>query len=63
MIYEYKIESIIEDLSEKGLPEHLVPEIETMLINFNGEAEKWEKKYKELSVKHSWCGSSEDMGR
>ncbi|MBC1373378.1 hypothetical protein HB847_13445 [Listeria booriae] len=63
MVHDYKIESIMEDLIEKGLAENLVPEVEQLLINSHAKAEKWEKQYKELSVKHSWCGSPESMGR
>ncbi|MBC1316624.1 hypothetical protein [Listeria booriae] len=63
MIHDYGIEEVMEDLIENGLPENLVPEVEQLLINSHAEAEKWEKKYKELSVKHSWCSSPESMGR
>lgn len=59
----YQVENIIEDLIEKGLPFHLAPEIELLLINSYAEAEAAKAEVKRLKNILSWTENPERMGQ
>lgn len=58
----FKIENIMEDLMEDGLPQELVGKIEQIIVNEHASAIEWKEKYESERQRRSWTENPDRMG-
>lgn len=59
----FRIEEIIEDLMDDGLPQHLAGKVEELIVNEHAAAMTWKEKYEEARNIASWTSNPDRMGR